>query len=75
MPVNSLFGQSCAGQHPTAEPGAGRTADGVERLRLGRVQQVDGQKVAFVVGPRVAEWQREARPVAVVVVREFDPRP
>ena len=68
-----VLGQSCARQDSPAEPSAGLTADGVERLRLGGVQQVDRQEVAFVVGPRVAERQREARPVALGVLSELDP--
>ena len=67
------LGERRARQDTADEPSAGLAASGVERLGVGFVQQLDRHKVALVVGPRVAQRQREARPVAVGVLREIDP--
>src|SRR6185312_13014391 len=68
-----VLGQRRARQDTAGEPSARLATSGVKSLRAGFVQQLDGDEVALVVGPRVAQLQRKARPVAAGVLGEVHP--
>jgi hypothetical protein len=50
-----VLGQRRACQDTTGEPGTGLATSGVKSLRVVFVQQLDGDEVALVVCPRVAQ--------------------
>ena len=68
-----MVGQCCTGHHPATEPCSRRAARIVERLGLVIVEQLNGDDATRGADRRVAQLQREARPIAIGLAGEVDP--